>query len=199
MINILEINTVANKLRALAEKDAQDSFGCLVSLLASKLSEKQSSNELDIKSFRLYLSRIFPPKSLPNSVDILHTFQDINAQELWDYHQYGTVERIANRYLPGDTEMATAVDEHRTMVNNYLATQSIAEYIEQSVIELRVLKPTYHGRRTSRNYYNKLSMTLRDVSIQMKTLKYVRKVWKSIEREFRICECNALLDHIYNG
>ena len=191
--------TVANKMRALAEVDVRDSFGSLVSLLAGKLSDKQSNNDLDIKSFRLYLSSIFPPKSLPNTVDILLTFQDINAQELWDYHQYEIVERIANRYLPGDKDLKTAVDEHREMVNNYLATQSIAVYIEQSDIELRALKPSYHGRRTSRKYYDQLAVTLSDVSIRMKTLKYVRDLWKGIKREFHICECNALLDCIYEG
>ena len=183
-------------MRALAEVDVRDSFGNLVSILASKLSEKQSRNELDIKSFRLYLSSIFPPKSLPNTVDILLTFQDINAQELWDYYQYEIVERIGTRYLPGDKELTTAVNEHSEMVNNYLATQSIAKYIEQSDIELRTLRPDIGRTRNSKHYYDQLAITLCDVSIRRKTLKYVRDQWKGIKREFHICECNALLDRI---
>ena len=188
-------------MRAVSEVRVQDSFSSLVALVADKLSQKQSRNELDIKSFYLYLSNLFPgPKSLPNAVDVLMIFQDINAQELWDYHQIETVECIANRYLPGNREITSAIDEHREMVNNYLATQCIAEYVEEKLnAELRTLKPSYHGRRTSRSYYDKLSLRLLDVSIRMKTLKYVRDLWKILKREFNLPDCNALLDHIYKG
>ena len=196
-------------MRALAEVDVRDSFGGLVALLASKLSDKQSRNELDIKSFYLYLSSLFPPRSLPNAVDVLLIFQDINAQELWDYRQYETVERIGNRYVPRDTELASAVNEHREMVNNYLATRCIADFIEaakakyesegREQFELRSLRPCYHGRRASKNYYDGLAVTLCDVSIRMKTLKYVRDLWKGIKREFHLPDCNALLDCIYEG
>ena len=196
-------------MRALAEVDIRESFSALVVLLASKLSKKQYRNELDIKSFYLYLSNLFPPKSLPNAVDVLMIFQDINAQELWDYCQYEVVERIGLRYLPGDKELASAVDEHREMINNHLATQRIADYIvgkivkpdseEAYKVELKSLKPSYHGRRASRNYYDGLAVTLEDVNIGKKTLKYVRDIWKGIKRELHLPDCNALLDCIYEG
>ena len=198
---------VANKMRALSEVHIRDSFGNLVALLASKLSEKQSKNELDIKKFYLYLSSFFPPRSLPNAVDILMIFQDINAQELWDYSQYETVECIGNRYLPRDVELTSAIKEHKDKVSNYLATQAIANYIEAKVVksdstsefELRSLKPSYHGRRSSKNYYDRLAATLKDVSIGMKNMKYVRDLWRGIKREFHLPDCNALLDRIYEG
>ena len=189
-------------MRALTEIDARDSFGSLVALVASKLSEKQSRNELDIRSFYLYLENLFPPKSLPNADDVLFIFRDINAQELWDYRQYETLECIANRYLdlPKDKELKSAINDHREMVNNYLATQYIASYIEEKLdTELRKLTPTFHGRRTSKSYYERLSVKLQDVSIRMKTLKYVRDLWMKIKREFHLSNCNALLDHIYKG
>ena len=192
--------TVATKMRALTELDARDSFGNLVTLVASKLSDKQSRNELDIRSFYLYLESLFPPKALPKADDVLEIFRDINAQELWDYCQYETLERIANRYLPNDKELSSAINNHREMVNNYLATQSIASYIEERLdTELRQLTPTFHGRRTNRKYYETLSLKLQDVSIRMKTLKYVRDLWTKIRREFHLSDCNALLDHIYDG
>ena len=195
----LLIFTVATKMRTLTVLDARDSFGNLVTLVASKLSDKQSRNELDIRSFYLYLESLFPPKALPRADDVLEIFRDINAQELWDYCQYETLERIANRYLPKDKELSSAINEHREMVNNYNATQYIADYIEKLDTELRQLTPTFHGRRTSRKYYETLSLKLHDVSIRMKTLKYIRELWVKIKREFHLSDCNALLDHIYNG
>ena len=195
---------VATKMRTYAEFDARESFCHLVELLRRKLSEKQSRNELDIKSFYMYLSNCFPSKSLPNAVDVLIIFQYINAQELWDYRQYETVERIGLQYLPGDRELASAIEKHREMINNYLATQRIADYIEAGKetegynFELRSLKPSYHGRRTSKNYYDQLAVTL-DISIRSKTLKYIRDLWKRIKRQFHLPDCNALFDHIYEG
>ena len=188
-------------MRALTELDARDSFGSLVTLVASKLSEKQSRNELDIRSFYLYLESLFPPKALPKADDVLEIFRDINAQELWDYYEYKPLERIANRYLQKDKELTSAINNHQEMVNNYLATQCIASYIEEKLDtdQLRKLAPTFHGRRTNRNYYDSLSLKLQDVSIRMKTLKYVRDLWTQIKREFHLSDCNALLDHIYAG
>ena len=187
-------------MRALTELDARDSFGNLVALVASKLSDKQSRNELDIQRFYLYLESLFPPKALPKADDVLEIFRDINAQELWDYCQYETLERIANRYLPNDKELSSKIDDHREMVNNYLATQCIANYIEEKLdTELRQLTPTFHGRRTNRKYYERISLKLQDVSIRMKTLKYIRDLWGKIKREFHLSDCNALLDHIYDG
>ncbi len=192
--------TVATKMRALTELDARDSFGKLVTLVASKLSDKQSRKELDIQSFYLYLESLFPLKALPKADDVLEIFRDINAQELWDYCHYETLERIANRYLPKDEEVGSTINDHREMVNNYLATQRIADYIEEELdTELRQLKPTFHTRRTNRKYYEKLSLKLQDVSIRMKTLKYVRDLWAKLRREFHLSDCNALLDKIYDG
>ena len=197
-------------MRVISEVHVRDSFGNLVALLASKLSEKQSNNELDIKKFYLHLSRFFPPRALPSVVDILMIFQDINAQELWDYNQYDTIECLGNRYLPGDKELISAITEHKEMVHNFQVTHSIANYIEEKAkmrsesmpdteFELRSLKKSYTSRRTSRNYYNRLAATLKDVSIRMKNLKYVRDLWKGIQREFHLPDCNALLDTIYEG
>jgi hypothetical protein len=187
-------------MRELTELDARDSFGKLVTLVASKLSDKQSRKELDIRSFYLYLESLFPPKALPKADDVLEIFGDINAQELWDYCHYEALERIANRYLPKDKEVSSAINDHREMVNNYLATQRIADYIEDELDrELRQLTPTYHGRRTNRKYYETLSLRLQDVSIRMKTLKYVRDLWTKVRREFHLSDCNALLDKIYDG
>ena len=187
-------------MRALTELDARDSFGSLVALIASKLSDKQSGNELNIQRFYLYLESLFPPKALPKTDDVLEIFRDINAQELWDYCHYETLERIANRYVPNDKELSSAIEDHREMVNNYLATQCIADYIEEKLdTELRQLTPTFHGRRTNRKYYETISLRLQDVSIRMKTLKYIRDLWGKIKREFHLSDCNALLDHIYDG
>ena len=196
-------------MRTVAERDVKDSFSSLVTLLASKLSNRQSRSKLDILSFYRFLSNLFPSKSLLNAADVLLTLQDISTRGLWDYHQYETVERIGNRYVPGDTELVSAVDEHREMVNNHLAIQRIADFIEAAKVqselegkeqfELRSLRPCYHGRRASKNYYDVLAVTLHDVKIRMKTLKYVRDLWKGLKREFHLPDCNALLDFIYGG
>ena len=189
-------------MRALAKEDVSVTFGHLMSLLASKLSEKQSRNELDIKSFFPYLSKFFRHKSLLNAADVLVIFRDINARELLDYRQYETVERIGLRYLPGDEDLDKAIKEHREMVNNYLATQCIADYIEASrELELGSLKsiPYFKVKRNSMSYYNRLGMTLHDVSIGRKTLKYIRDLWKVLQKQIHLPEYNALLDHIYKG
>ena len=206
---IITIIVVATKMRELAEVHVRDSFGSLVALLASKLAEKQSINELDITSFSLYLSNVFPPKALPNADDVLMIIRDINAQELWDYCQYEIVERIANRYLSGDTELTSAISEHREMVNNFLTAQCIADYIEMAKaksveseeyrFELRALEPSQHINRRRQNYYDRLAVKLGDVRIRKRTLSYVRQLWKGIQREFHLSDCNALLDHIYDG
>ena len=200
-VKIIQYFTVATKMRALTELDARDSFGKLVALVASKLSEKQSNKELDIRSFYLYLESLFPPKALPKADDVLEIFRDINAQELWDYYEYKPLERIANRYLPKDKELTTVINDHQEMVNNYLATQCIASYIEETLDtdELRKLAPTFHGRRTSKSYFDRLSLKLQDVSVRRKTMKYIRDLWMQIKREFHLSDCNTLLDHIYAG
>ena len=186
-------------MRVPTELDARDSFGRLVALLASKLSEKHSRNELDIQSFYLYLESLFPPKALPQADDVLEIFRDISAQELWDYSQYETLECIANHCLAGDKELSSAINSHQEMINNYLATQYIASYIEKKLnTEFIKLTPAFHGRQTSKSYYERLSVKLQDVSIRMKTLKYVRDLWKKIQWEFQLSDCNALLDHIYD-
>jgi hypothetical protein len=184
-------------MRALTELDAQNSFGNLVALVESKLSDKQSRNELDIQHFYRHLEFLFPPKALPKADGVSKIFTDISAQELWDYYQYETLECIASRYLPKNEEVSSAINDHREMINNYLATQYIANYIEDT--ELRQLKSTFPGRRNTRNYYETLSLKLQDVSIRKKTLKYVRDLWAKVKRKFHLSDCNALLDKIYNG
>ena len=188
-------------MQTVVEADVRDNFENLAVLLAGKLSEKQYENELDIKNFYLYLSSLFPPKTLPNAVDVLMIFRDINAQELWDYCQYETVECIANRYLPGDKEITSAIDEHREMVNNYLATQCIADYVgeESSARDPRAQQPSYHGWYTNVNYYNTLSLKIEDANIQAKTLNYVYDLWKNLKKEFHLPSCNTPLDHISKG
>ena len=193
---------IITKMCVLSETHVRDSFGNLVALLASKLLEKQAKNELDIKIFYRFLSNFFPLESLPNTVDVLMIFQDIIAQELWDYNQYETVECIGNRYLPGDVELSSAIKTHKDMVSNYLAIQAITSYIEAKIktgFDIRSLKPSYHGRRSSKNYYDRLSATLRDVTMTMKNVKYVRDLWRGIKREFHLPDVNALLDTIYEG
>ena len=84
--------------------------------------------------------------------------------------------------------------------DSYLATRRIADYIEERLVEeFRSLNKTFRGRRNSKNYYDTISLTLHDVNVGMKTLKYVRDLWKNLRREFHLPDCNALLDRIYRG
>ena len=192
------VSTVETKMQG--SEEVRDSYDNLVALLASKLSKKQLQNNLDIKSLYLYLSSFFPPNSLPNTDDVHLIFSDINAQRLWGYCQYETIECIANRYLPEDKELSSMIDEHREMVNNYLATQHITDYIEEEPdTESSKMIPTFHGRRSNKSYYDKLSVTVHDASIRMKTLKNVRDLWRKIKCEFHLPDCNALLNHIYEA
>ena len=41
-----------------------------------------------------------------------------------------------------------------------------------------------------------LSVTIHDVSIEMKAVKYAQELWKKIAYHFHLSNCNALLDHI---
>lgn len=177
-----------------------ESFAHLVSLFTLKL----STRELDVHIFCSYLTTLFQQQSvtvtLPDTSDLKTIIDSISVQKLWDYYNYRDIERITRSYLPNDQDMKSAIDDHKEMVNNYLATKRIADYIEERLKpEFRTLTKSFHGRRCSTSYYAKLSMTLHDVNIGKKTLKYVRDLWKNLKREFRLPDCNALLDDIYYG
>ena len=175
-----------------------ESFASLKALFVEKLSQL----DLNSKSFCSYVTTIFQQRSIPLTIpetsDISAIIDSVSLH--WGYSNYKDIERITTRYLPTDEDLRSAISEHKDMVNNYHATRHIADYIEGKVVEeFRTLKKSYHGRRDRRNYYDTLSLKLDDVNIEMKTLKYIRDLWKDLKREFRLPDCNALLDHIYRS
>ena len=173
-----------------------ESFTYLLNLLTEKLSAQE---ELNVESFRGHLQK-FLQVPIPETSSISTIIDSIGEQKLWDYYNFSDIERIADRYIPKDKEVRSAIDGHIEMVNNYHATRSIADYIEERLVsEFRSLTVSRGRRRNSRDYYDTISLKLDDVRVGQKTLKYVRDLWKSLRRQFRIPECNALLDSIYSG
>ena len=192
-------------MRERTEKDAIESFTYLVTLVGRKLSQKEPDF---VPEFRSYLTNLFQQQSisvaidLPDTADISTIITSVGEQKLWDYYNYGDIERIINRYLREDGEACKALEDHKDMVDNYLATRRIADYIEVKIVEeLRTLKPLPSSsvKRITRDYYNSLSVKLHDVNVGKKTLKYVRDLWKKIRFGFCPRDCNAILDHIYRG
>ena len=48
-------------------------------------------------------------------------------------------------------------------------------------------------------FSDKLSVTVHDVSIEMKMVKHAQELWKRIDYQFHLSDCNAFLDHIYEA
>ena len=172
--------------------------------LETLFKEKLSTRDIDAQFFRSYLTALYQQQSVtvefPDTSDIKTIIDSISEQKLWDYYNCGDVKRIAERYLPNDKDMHSAIQDHMEMLNNYLATKRIADYIEENLVpELKTLTKSFRGRRDSRNFLQELSLTLHNVNIGTKTLKYVRDMWKNLKRELRLPDCNAILDQIYHG
>ena len=186
-------------MREATERDAMESFSHLVTFVGTKLSQK----EVDVGEFRSYLTIFLQqpslPVAIPDTTDILTIIESVSEQKLWSYDNYGDIERIANRYLRKDREVCKEIDDHRDMVNNFLATKLIADHIEVKIPqELRTLKKdsSIGVKRNTKNYYNLLSLKLHDVNVERKTLAYVRCLWGKLKREFSLPDCYAVLDHI---
>lgn len=193
----LLVISVANKIRTMTLGEVKGSFASLVQHISSKLCQK----ELDFKNFRLYLANMFPLQSVPNVDDVSIIFQDLSAQEMWDYYNFEILEEIANHFLPEDKDDLTlAIENHAEKVSNYLAGQRIADYIEMELphkfntLEASVPSCGHSGKP----YCYSLSLKL-DVKIEEETLEYIHKLWRKLKRVFGVPECTALLDHIHNG
>ena len=205
LINIIVyigVHTVSKAMRETTERDAMESFSYLVTFVGTKLSQ----NEVDVSEFRSYLTILFRQQSLPvtipDTTDISTIIESVSEQKLWSYDNYGDIERIANRYLRKDREVCRAINDHRDMVNNFLATKRIADYIEVKIAqELRTLKKDSRigVKRATKDYHDKLSLKLHNVNVGKQTLAYVRRLWVKLKREFRLPDCNAVLDHIFKG
>ena len=176
--------------------DLKESFINLKALLTRKLSQ----NVLDVERFRWYINDLFSVSS-PNTNIISTIIESVGEQKLWDYSNTEHIECIAVRYLRNDKEVWSTIDNHKLMVNKYNTTKRIADYIEEKLTtEFKdVTKHDPHCRRNSQKYYDTLSLKLDDVRVGRQTLKYVRDLWNNLRGQFRLPECNALLDSIYYG
>lgn len=168
--------------------------------LVIKVRKSLEAHHIDAKDVRHFLLTYFEGScSIPDIADMSKIFESMTTSKLWRYDHYGPLEELAEEYLPDDDPARIQMTDYLSQLSAFYATTTIIDFLRLSELEdteedNQIFSPKKYNR-----YYRKLEITLKLDKIAEMTLDCMDKLWKALQKKFRLPSLTAVLDNIVEG
>ena len=172
-------------------------------LFSSLVLEVQSAlqSQSDIRNVRDFLITFFK-YDFSETSDLEKLFTTITLNDLWDYHHYSPLERLMNKFLPNDQEVASLMKAYKAHLSGFYLTTKLIDYIEYQNLtaddsDMECDQPS---PKLTPQQYKKIKVVLQlERKISQVSLDYVVKLWQSFAEEYEIPSLTAVIDRIVAG
>ena len=184
-------------IRSNEEQIREQFSGVVISVQEAFESEKVS-----VPRVRLFLLNFFDQNECFHSVK---TFDDIfsaaSINRLWDYQNYGPLEKLTEYFLPKKEEVASLLNDYTASLTGFLSVTNILQYIKNK--ELQGDNGDTFAEKLSKltpMQYKKIKVVLElEERVTELSLIYVHKLWCRIARRYDLPSFTAVIDKITTG
>ena len=163
------------------------------SLLCHSIAEIEKKKSINFKKFVSYVKSYFmlnDPANLDKS-DFHTVFDTISGEKHWHYLKYDPLLEILEEFVDEETEEQR--EEYQRAVTVYHTITKLPHWINRNEVCKETSSPSLSPN------CDKLSIKLDSCNIDEKTLEFVRNLWKSISKNFRLPKLNAVLHNVEHG
>ena len=184
-------------IRSNEEQIREQFSGVVISVQEAFESEKVS-----VSRVRLFLLNFFDQNECFLSVK---TFDDIfsaaSVNRLWDYQNYGPLEKLTEHFLPKKEEVARLLNDYTASLTGFLSVTNILQYIKYK--ELQGDNGDNFAKKLSKltpMQYKRIKVVLElEEKVTELSLIYVHKLWCRIARRYDLPSFTAVIDKITTG
>ena len=155
--------------------------------------EEIEKRGINIKGCVSYVISHFPlsdPVNFDKS-DFHTVFDTISGEKHWHYLKYDPLLALLEEFVDEETEVKR--EEYERAVTGYYTMTMIRDWMKRNEVCKGVSLPLPTPN------CDKLSIKLHPCNVDEETLEYIRKLWKSISKQFRLPQLNAVLHDIEHG
>ena len=188
------------------------------SMLVTK-SGKRLQSRINVKEFRIFLITMY---SSPNSRDGSSTittmikstetldemFVAFSEYGLWDYLNYDLLQEIIEEFASDDDELNNMMEQYQQDLTGHILTQKIATYLEAIHEEPPITTSDSETsgdeiipvlpQQKKRKLFKELSFKV-ETNVADQTLGYVKDLWRSLRKQFRLPRPAMILHRIAEG
>ena len=182
-------------------------------------SRKRLQSRIDVKEFQTFLVTMY---SSPNSRDGSGTvttviksaesldemFVALGEYGLWDYLNYDLLQEIIEEFASDDDELNSMMEQYQQDLTGHILTQKIETYLEATHDELPITTSDSETsgdeiipalpQQKKRELFKELSFKV-EINVADHTLGYVKDLWRSLRKQFRLPRPAMILQRIAEG
>ena len=182
-------------------------------------SQERLQSRINVKKFRIFLITMY---SSPNSRDGICTittvikstesldemFVAFSQYGLWDYLNYDLLQEIIEEFASDDDELNDMMEQYQQDLTGHILTQKIATYLEAIHEEPPITTSDSETsgdeiipvlpQQKKRKLFKELSFKV-DINVADQTLGYVKDLWRSLRKQFRLPRPAMILHRIAKG
>ena len=180
------------------EDEIRAEFSSLLLDIQSALEAKTTKIE-EVRQFLLILFEC----GLCETSSYNKLFEDVTLKKLWNYQHHSPVEKLINKFLRGDKEIAQLMKMYKASLTGFYVVTRLVDYMEYKKLSVDdfsnppsdqpppVLTPKQYGR---------LKVVLQlERRISELSLEYVHKLWCSFAEEYDIPSLTVVLERVTSG
>ena len=188
------------------------------SMLVTK-SRKRLQSKINVKEFQTFLVTMY---SSPNSRDGRGTVTTViksaeNLDEifvafgeygLWDYLNYDLLQEIIEEFASDDDELNGMMEQYQQDLTGHILTQKIETYLEATHDEPPITTSDSETsgdeiipalpQQKKHKLFKELSFKV-ETNVADRTLGYVKDLWRSLSKQFRLPRPAMILQRIAEG
>ena len=180
-------------------------WGALVALTDEVLQDKLDNKEITSNRFRLFLGNLYSCQGKMNGsqfvkklfkpcANISEMFEMLTVEGVWDFMNYYLLESIIEEY--GDDRTMAMMERYKQDLTGYLLVTKIKDYLDAVDLE----HPTHRILPIPQEELFSLLTTKTDgVNITNQSLKYVKDLWESLQKQFSLPKHILVLYKIGDG
>ena len=188
------------------------------SMLVTK-SYKRLESRINVKEFQTFLVTMY---SSPNSRDgsgtvttVIKSAESLNEMfvalgeyGLWDYLKYDLLQEIIEEFASDDDELNGMMEQYQQDLTGHILTQKIETYLEAIHDEPPITTSDSETsgdeiipaltQQKKRKLFKELSIKV-ETNVADRTLGYVKDLWRSLSKQFRLPQPAMVLQRIAKG
>ncbi len=159
---------------------------------------------ISVDDLRGYLTSRFGCGDLFSSKSTVSEMIDaVTRKQLWNYYNYHALEGLIEHFGKDDSDMIRWMEEYKIRLTEFKATIKIADCIKYSTDE-ELMENAYktfedYKKSCDTQFFCRLSLKLRDNSIDKNSLSYIDDLWSSLSDHFLLPPLPVLFENIRKG
>ena len=168
--------------------------------LLIKVKSALEAQHVDVKEVRQFLLTYFEGEcTIPNVANLSEVLDSVTTAKLWRYDHYEPLEELAESFLPDDDSARRQMIDYPIQLSAFQGATRIIDFIKLSELEDPEEDDQPFSPKKYNRHYRKLTMELNLGDVSEATLDHMDKLWKALQRKFKLPSLTAVIDKIVQG